>query len=431
MNEELLFGKYRILKLLANGGGGEVFLAEHSILGEHRIIKRLLKNRPFYEERKKEAHTLRALHHPAIPRIYDIEEDASACYIIEEDMGGETLQDFLYRQKCLPTSFISHYSIQLCEIIEYLHQNGVLYLDVKPENIMICGDKLALIDFGGATRKTGYSEVVFGTQGYAAPEQYNGIAIESSDIYGIGCVIGVMLGERSKGRKELFRIYERCVREVPEKRYPSVTVLKEELEKVLYGAGKKRHRSAHGSLRCIGVIGVHEGAESAALCTLLAAYLNDRERGRIACIDLSGRRIFEQLYESVFGEFNSIPDCFVVQNICYVTEGDVSSVGTYTAKGYTTIFLHFGTWRESVLSEFFRCDRRFAVGNLYPWRIREWKTFSEEMKDKSIRRDITAVITGGEKAMLPARYEKVIELTYVEDVMLLNRKIEKMFRDVF
>ena len=53
------------------------------------------------------------------------------------------------------------------------------------------------------------------------------------------------------------------------------------------------------------------------------------------------------------------------------------------------------------------------------------------MKDKSIRRDITAVITGGEKAMLPARYEKVIELTYVEDVMLLNRKLEKAFRDVF
>ena len=139
MEEEFLFGKYRILKLLANGSGGEVFLAEHQVLGERRIIKRLLRNRPFYEERKKEAHTLKLLHHAAIHRIFDIEENETACYIIEEDMGGETLFDFLFRQKCLPTSFISHYSIQLCEIIEYLHQNGILYLDVKPENIIICG----------------------------------------------------------------------------------------------------------------------------------------------------------------------------------------------------------------------------------------------------------------------------------------------------
>lgn len=431
MEEKLLFGKYRILKLLANGSGGEVFLAEHKVLGEQRVVKRLLKNRPFYEERKREAHTLKLLHHAAIPRIYDIEEDETACYIIEEDMGGETLYDFLFRQKCLPTSFISHYSIQLCEIIEYLHQNGILYLDVKPENIIIRGDKLALIDFGGAIQKKEYSGVMFGTQGYAAPEQYNGQAEESSDIYGIGRVMGVMLGTGGKGRKELVKIYERCVQENPAKRYPNVAALKEALKRISSGAQKNASRKHRKTPGYIGVIGAHEGAESGALCSLLAAYLNDREKGRIACIDMSGQHIFERLYESLFGSNKTVPDCFLLQEVCYVTEGNPSVISTYVARGYTTIILHFGVLRESLLGEFLRCDSRFALGTVYPWRLQDWKALSVCLEDRRIQHEITAVLTGGEKEMLPVRFGKVIELPYVGDVLLPNRNVEKVLRTAF
>lgn len=431
MEEELLFGKYRILKLLANGSGGEVFLAEHRILGEQRIVKRLLKNRPFYEERKREAHMLKLLHHAAIPRIYDIEEDETACYIIEEDMGGETLYDFLFRQKCLPTSFISHYSIQLCEIIEYLHRNGILYLDVKPENIIIREDSLALIDFGGAIRKTEYPQVVFGTQGYAAPEQYSGRAQERSDIYGIGRVIGVMLGTGGKGRKELQKIYERCVQENPGKRYPSVTALKEELQKTVQGATKTSYRKDRKTPGYIGVSGVHEGAESGALCTLLAAYVRDREKGRIACIDMSGRHTFEGLYESLFGANKTVPESFWLQKICYVTEGNASVISTYAAKGFTTIILHFGVLTEAYAREFLRCDSRFVLGAAYPWRLRDWSVLSQWVNDRRIRHEITAVLTGGEKEMLPMRFGRVIELPFVGDVLLPGRETEKLFRTFF
>ncbi len=430
MEEKFLFGKYRILKLLANGSGGEVFLAEHTVLGEHRIIKRLLKNRPFYNERRKEANTLRMLHHAAIPRIYDIEEDETACYIIEEDMGGETLYDFLLRQRCLPTSFISNYSIQLCEIIEYLHQNGILYLDVKPENIMICGDRLALIDFGGAVRKTDESKVVFGTQGYAAPEQYNGVAEECSDVYGIGRVMGVMLGKRGNGRTELFKIYERCVQQISTKRYASVSELKRELQKTSCTVRRKQ-RTKYVVPRYIGVIGIHEGAESAALCTLLATYFNDSEHGRIACIDLSGQHSFERLYESLFGNHKQVPESFLLQEVCYVIDGTPSVIGTYAAKGYATIILHFGVRKERLWDEFLRCDSRFVLGNLFPWRLQEWNAFSEEVHYSGIQHNITAVLTGGEKELLPMRFEKVIELPYIGDVLYPNRKIEKYIGTAF
>ena len=429
MEEELLFGKYRILRLLANGSGGEVFLAEHKNLGERRVIKRLLKNRPFFEERKQEAYTLKLLHHVAIPRIYDIEEDEAACYIIEEDMGGETLYDFLNRQKCLSLSFISHYSIQLCEIIEYLHQNGILYLDVKPENILIVEDKLTLIDFGGAIRKQEYSGVMFGTQGYAAPEQYNGMAGECSDVYGLGRVIEVMLGERSKGKEALFVICERCVRESPVNRYPSVSALKEDLQKVSQGAAKKTRRKGR-SPKYIGITGIHEGAESGAFCTLLATYLNDREHNRIACIDMSNQRIFERLYESLFGIRKAVPECFLLQGVCYVTEGSSAVIGAYSAKGYETILLCFGVWKERYAEEFFRCDKRFVLGELSPWRMSEWEVFAEAVTDGAVRKTLTAVITGGEREMLPIRFGKVVEMPYVADVLHIDRKIRKLFQSI-
>jgi len=428
MEDKLLFGKYRIIRLLANGSGGEVFLAEHEKLGERRVIKQLRKNRPFYRERKQEAYTLQTLQHEAIPRIYDIEEDETACYIIEEDMGGETLKDYLVRQKCLPTSFISHYSIQLCEIIEYLHRNGILYLDVKPENIMICGDRISLIDFGGAIRKNINSGVVFGTYGYAAPEQYDGAAEERSDVYGIGCVIGVMLGEGSKGRKELYAIYERCVQKLPEKRYPNVSVLKEELQR-LSGGTKERKRKEAGKIpRYIGVIGVQEGAESGALSMLLAAQCNEWEKGRIACIDLSEQRIFARLYESLYGEQVAIPEFFMLQGVCYVPEGSSLAATEYAARGYATVVLHFGTWSERHKEEFFRCDSRFVLGNLYPWRLREWKELATRLCETKGRQEITAVITGGETELLPLRVKKVIELPYIGDVLSVNRKTEKGIR---
>lgn len=430
MEEEVLFGKYRVLKLLANGSGGEVFLTEHTILGERRIVKRLLKCRPFFEERKKEAHTLKLLHHPAIPRIYDIEEDDTACYIIEEDMGGETLNDFLFRQKCLPTSFISHYSIQLCEIIEYLHQNGILYLDVKPENIMVHGDTLSLIDFGGAIKKSGYIGAVFGTQGYAAPEQYRGMAEERSDVYGIGRVMGVMLGAGGKGRKELCKIQERCVQELPTKRYPTVTALKEELQRFSFGGRKRKKKKGSRFPNCIGVIGVHEGAESGLLCTMLATHFSEREKGRIACIDLSGRQVFGRLYESLFGRKKAVPESFMLQDVCYVIDGSGFGTGAYVAKGFTTVIFHFGVVSERYFEEFLRCDMRFALGNLFPWQLQAWKELAVRLSEMQVQQGVTAVITGGEKEMLPLRAQKVIELPYIGDVLLANRKTERLVQSL-
>lgn len=436
MEERLLFGKYRVMRLLANGSGGEVFLAEHKVLGERRVIKRLCKKRPFYQERLREAHILKQLHHAAIPCIYDIEEDDTASYIIEEDMGGEPLNEILNRQKCLPTSIISHYSLQLCEIIEYLHQNGILYLDVKPENIMLNGDKISLIDFGGAVSRQGQYSVVFGTDGFAAPELYRGEAKESSDVYGIGCVIGVMLGEGNKKGKELYKIYQQCVQPQPVKRYRSVSELKEDLQKLCYGKREngqsRREKSAAGrGALCVGVIGAHEGADTAAVCTLLAGHFSEREHRRIACIDLSGRFVFQKLFAGLFGREKAVPEEFALRGIHYITGNSSVVIGECAAQDFSVLVINFGTSFERFRDEFFRCGSRFVLGDVYPWHLCDWEELPCRLPDKVLKYGITALVTGGEAGELPLRLHKVSYLPPLRDVLYPDRKTERFFRKLF
>ena len=106
MEQSLLFGKYKLLQLLSNGIGGEVWLAEHIRLGAYRIIKCLYKKNPFYQALLQEAQILKQFTKPFLPCIYDIEENEIASYIIEEYLAGENLKDFFLRQKCLPERFL-------------------------------------------------------------------------------------------------------------------------------------------------------------------------------------------------------------------------------------------------------------------------------------------------------------------------------------
>lgn len=436
MEDRLLFGKYRIVRLLANGSGGEVFLAEHEVLKERRVIKRLCKKRPFYQERLEEAHILKQLHHAAIPCIYDIEEDDTASYIIEEDMGGEPLNEVLNRQKCLPVSFISYYSLQLCEIMEYLHQKGILYLDVKPENIVVNGDRISLIDFGGAVSKEGRHRVVFGTDGFAAPEQYRGEAGEYSDVYGIGCVIGLMLGEENKKGKELEKIYRRCVQPQPARRYRSVGELKEDLQRLCPGARKRgrdreEKRAGKGMPRLIGVIGAHEGADTAAVCTLLAGYFGERERGRTVCIDLSGQAVFPSLFQSVSGREKAVPEEFTLRGVRYVTGNTPSVIGDCVARGFSVMVINFGVSFERFRDELFRCSSRFVIGDLYPWRLHDWEALAGRIPERLLRHGITALVAGGEAGELPLRFRKVKLLPPFRDVLCPDRKSGRFLKTLF
>ena len=90
-----------------------------------------------------------------------------------------------------------NFGVQICEIISYLHKQKpipILYLDLKPQNVMIKDGQIYLVDFGNSMFVNSKRKYMCGTKGYAAPEQYNFDDIDfSTDIYGVGALLYFMV----------------------------------------------------------------------------------------------------------------------------------------------------------------------------------------------------------------------------------------------
>lgn len=235
---------------LGRGATSVVFLVEHVVLGVYRAVKRIAKSHQAYEQLMKEVNILKSLKHPNIPLIYDIEEDEKYAYIIEEYLQGESLKAYRLRHSNLDESSVLNFTFQICDLIQYLHtfNQGILYLDLKPDNILIDKGQLKLLDFGAAVFANGYQSASyhFATKGYMAPEQKQNCADLRSDIYSIGCLLyflitGTAYQPSSVSQKwawifirnhKLYKLIERCIRVKPSKRFQSVEELRKCLDKV-------------------------------------------------------------------------------------------------------------------------------------------------------------------------------------------------------
>lgn len=189
-----MFDKYLVLSTLGIGGTSTVYLAEHLKLKVYRAIKCIPKDTAITAF-SLEATLLKNLNHPGIPLIYDIEEDDQNLYIIEEYIQGESLENFVLHHSNISQELIIEFGIQLCDILEYLHQLSpypILYQDLKPEHIIVCGKQLKLVDFGIASFFTGSGNnfQIYGTEDFTAPEVLSGHeATPLSDLYSLGKVL--------------------------------------------------------------------------------------------------------------------------------------------------------------------------------------------------------------------------------------------------
>lgn len=192
---QILFGKYQVLSLLGTGSFGSVYLSKHLILECYRAIKIIPKQEGNLHSSLSEAQLLKSLKHPGIPTIYDVEEDASFFYIVEEYIEGESLESFLLHQSHISHSFFLEICMQLCDIFRYLHTltpAPVLYLDLKPEHIIVCGMEIKLIDFNVATYLSNLGNIytLLGNEDFSAPELFSGnMPNLLSDIYSLGKII--------------------------------------------------------------------------------------------------------------------------------------------------------------------------------------------------------------------------------------------------
>ena len=147
----------------------------------------------------------RALDHPNILKIIRVEDSQkSRPYIVMELLDGQTLERLMRQIRPLPEADALAIVSQVCDGLQYLHSQGVVHRDLKPQNIMLCSDgSLRIMDFGiakvAASRRMtfgGFSPTM-GTPDYMAPEQVKGQrGDERTDIYSLGAILYEMLTGR-------------------------------------------------------------------------------------------------------------------------------------------------------------------------------------------------------------------------------------------
>jgi Protein kinase domain len=206
---QLVGNRYRIVRPLGGGAMKQVYLAQDTRLANRPCaLAEMIDSfanpdaqRQATEAFQREADILAGLSHEHIVRVYDRFSEANRHYLVMEYVQGKTLEDTIRAAGGrLGQRAATDIALQILDAFEYLHGHNpaIIYRDLKPSNVVVMPNgRVKLIDFGIArlfqpqTRGT-----LIGTPGYAAPEQYKGMAEPCSDLYALGAVIHFMLTGR-------------------------------------------------------------------------------------------------------------------------------------------------------------------------------------------------------------------------------------------
>jgi serine/threonine-protein kinase len=178
-------GRYRVMRLIGEGGMGKVYEVEHLKVGKRFALKRLSarerQKADGLDRFRREAEAVARLRHPNVIDLVDWEvlEDGSPC-LITELLRGETLDDRIARLGQLPWEMIAWVSDQTMSALSAAHRAGITHRDLKPPNLFLATDdsgeeRVKLLDFGAsklhdASFETTGSHTI-GTPAYMSPEQ--------------------------------------------------------------------------------------------------------------------------------------------------------------------------------------------------------------------------------------------------------------------
>ncbi len=208
LNGQILAERYQIQRQLGKQIGRQTLLARDLQTQELAVVKLLFLGSDFeWQDLKlfqREAETLKALSHPAIPRYLDYleidEPDNKGFALVQSYVEGKTLEEHLNAGRTFSEAEVKELAKSLLEILIYLHEcePPVIHRDIKPSNILLANrsahsvGEVYLVDFGSvqtlAAREGGTITVV-GTYGYMPPEQFGGRATAASDLYSLGATL--------------------------------------------------------------------------------------------------------------------------------------------------------------------------------------------------------------------------------------------------
>ncbi|MFB4310943.1 tetratricopeptide repeat protein [Actinomadura sp. GTD37] len=198
---DLVGGQYGVLGCLAHGGLGWIYLAkDRNVHDRWVVLKGLLDSgdADAMAAAAAERAYLAEVEHPNIVKIYNFVQHDGDGYIVMEYVGGESVKDILLRQpqppgeRHLPLAQAIAYGLEVLRAFEYLHAQGLLYCDFKPDNVIQSEEQLRLIDLGGVRRLDDPDGAIWGTVGYQAPEIADAGPSISSDLYTVGRALAVL-----------------------------------------------------------------------------------------------------------------------------------------------------------------------------------------------------------------------------------------------
>lgn len=260
------FGPYRLDEYLGSGAFKSVYRAENTETGE--VVALGFPHQQDDEgvaELEKEFATGSMVEHPNIMRVFGLERHEGLAILITEYLEGETLRQRLQRDGRFAAEAAVKWIGMICQGLSCAHQHRILHRDLKPDNIFITSDGQAkLLDFGIArllTRTSARASTRVGTTDYMAPEQFNGAAGMSSDLWALGVTFYELLagtrpftGETGKVihqimhdrydeqplfdaavDRRIIRVLRKVLQKEPEARYPSADELLIDLESLARG----------------------------------------------------------------------------------------------------------------------------------------------------------------------------------------------------
>ncbi|HUL00542.1 MAG TPA: serine/threonine-protein kinase [Nitrospirota bacterium] len=271
--KRLLKKRYEVLDILGKGGMGCVYKVADLYQGRRVLAVKELREGALplgkvmetVMQFRTEARMLARLTHPNLPKVYDYFSRSKAHYIVMEYVHGKTLNQILASRAGDPLEedIALSWALQICRTMHFLSvqkPHPIIFRDLKPSNIMIGNDgRVKLIDFGIARFfKVDKREdtFVYGTPGYAAPEQYGSCQTDvRSDIFSLGATLHHCLTGKNPSEnplnfpdprklnplisKETALIINKAVALNMEKRFQSAQEMKQMIQETLLASGER------------------------------------------------------------------------------------------------------------------------------------------------------------------------------------------------
>ncbi|MBA3710799.1 MAG: serine/threonine protein kinase, partial [Planctomycetes bacterium] len=255
------FPQLEVLELIGQGGMGAVYRARQKHLDRVVALKVLApdlgRDAAFVERFAREARALARLNHPHLVSIYDFGQTGEWCWIVMEHVDGANLRQVMATGALSPAQALAIVP-QLCEALQYAHDEGVVHRDIKPENILMDRKgRVKVADFGLAKlmstdageRVLTASHDVMGTVHYMAPEQVERSrdVDHRADIYSLGVVLyemltgGLPLGRFDPPSKRvavdvrLDEVVLKALEKDPQRRYQQASEVQTDVDRIASG----------------------------------------------------------------------------------------------------------------------------------------------------------------------------------------------------